>query len=119
MIHQLMETNDSQTNARKMPMFFHLHKDHDGNDGIADGKDAPQHAHRLRVPHELGRVVVGALPVVHPVVHLSCLVGRKAPQQANKQTNKQKNCHTHTPATAVSLHNWSREMLTPSRLTQN
>ena len=52
-----------------------LHEDDDGDDGVTDGEDAPEHAHRLAVPHELVRVVVGRLPVLqiglHPKLHNS------------------------------------------------
>ena len=46
-----------------------LEEDHDDEDGVADGEDAPEDSHCLGVPHELGGVVVGLLVVVGITLH--------------------------------------------------
>ena len=46
-----------------------LHEDDDGDDGVAHGEDAPEHPDRLAVAHELVRVVVRSLPVLHLRLH--------------------------------------------------
>ena len=47
----------------------HLHEDDYGDDGIADGEDAPQHPDSLAVAHELVGVVVRRLPVFQLRLH--------------------------------------------------
>ena len=47
----------------------HLNEGYDGDDGVADGEYAPEDANGLGVPHELGRVEVGGLQVLHLVLH--------------------------------------------------
>ena len=47
----------------------HLHEDDYGDDGIADGEDAPQHPDGLAVAHELVGVVVRRLPVFQLRLH--------------------------------------------------
>ena len=51
----------------------HLHEDHDGDDGIADGEDAPEHPDGLAVAHELVGVVVRCLPVFQLRLHIDPL----------------------------------------------
>ena len=47
----------------------HLHEDNNGDDGIADGEDAPEHPNGLAVAHELVGVVVRRLPVLQLRLH--------------------------------------------------
>ena len=49
----------------------HLHEYDYGDDGIADGEDAPEHPNGLAVPHELVGVVVRRLPVLQLRLHIA------------------------------------------------
>ena len=56
-------------NHVKFLKMSHLHEDDYGDDGIADGEDAPQHPDGLAVAHELVGVVVRRLPVFQLRLH--------------------------------------------------
>ena len=47
----------------------YLHEDDYGDDGIADGEDAPEHPDGLAVAHELVGVVVRRLPILQLRLH--------------------------------------------------
>ena len=67
--HQRTKQKPHLRESDKCLNLTNLHEDDDGDDGVAHGEDAPEHPDRLAVAHELVRVVVRSLPVLHLRLH--------------------------------------------------